>query len=240
MSIENGNITSSVYTKPFTGNSLLRADSCHPRYLNGVIKRGQFCACAEIAILEPGIQVVASRAPTLGMTLAPSMFNKELRSEIWLDSLGMFRCGSTRCVTCQVVRVSRTFVCSVTQEIHQIGSYINCNRKSVDYLITCLKCQKQYVGCTIRNLKNRIRGYLNTLIVLDLGMRIAQDQDTSTDATGGQIKQISVQGIERVTLGPRGGDLQAKLLRAELKWIYKLYTRQPEGLNSVFDISCYF
>ncbi|OCT76286.1 hypothetical protein XELAEV_18031482mg [Xenopus laevis] len=242
ISVENENIMTSVYTKPFAGNSILRADSCHPR--NGGIPKGQFlrlrrnCNTVEKFIeescilrdkflckgysfkslqkafisalnsdrkalikdkkridknvqrqsnspredhtervgmnrkdtnkiimsmrysaqfdkiksllnkhlpilygdsvfkqlLEPGIQVVARRAPTLGMILAPSMFNKEAKSSTWLENPGMFRCGSKRCVTCGVVQVSDNFTCNVTKEIYRIKSYINCNTKSVIYI----------------------------------------------------------------------------------------------------------
>ncbi|OCT71917.1 hypothetical protein XELAEV_18034894mg [Xenopus laevis] len=169
ISIEGRIIVTRVYTKTFTGNSLLRGDSRHPQHFNGGIPRGQFlrlrrnCNTVEKFVeqsfklqdkflhkgydlkdlrnafklaldsgrtelikgrqkkenkkernlinkhlpilygdkvfkqlLEPGIQVLARRAPTPGMTLAPSMFNKEPRFKTWLDNLGMFRCGSTR------------------------------------------------------------------------------------------------------------------------------------------------
>ncbi|OCT74059.1 hypothetical protein XELAEV_18033022mg [Xenopus laevis] len=70
------------------------------------------------------------------MTLAPSMFKAGSSSETWLHSRGMYRCGSTWCVTCKVVVISDTFECSVTRETDQIKSYINCNTKAVVYLIT--------------------------------------------------------------------------------------------------------
>ncbi|OCT55444.1 hypothetical protein XELAEV_18002034mg [Xenopus laevis] len=88
----------------------------------------------------------------------------------------------------------------------------------------------------MRNLKNRIREHLNT---------IRSGSDTTPvsrhfkECNGSDIRQLSVQGIERVVSSPRGGDLQKKLLRAEVKWIYKLCTRHPNGLNSTFDISCF-
>ncbi|OCT80267.1 hypothetical protein XELAEV_18027085mg, partial [Xenopus laevis] len=93
-----------------------------------------------------------------------------------------------------------------------------------------------YVGCTIRNLKNRIREHLNTI---KSGSDCTPISRHFKDCNGGNLQFVSNQSIERVTLGPRGGDLQAKLLRTEVKWIYKMCTRQPRGLNSVFDISCF-
>ncbi|OCT84627.1 hypothetical protein XELAEV_18022780mg [Xenopus laevis] len=79
----------------------------------------------------------------------------------------------------------------------------------------------------MRNLKNRIKEHLNTI-------RSGNDATLVSrhfkECNGSDIRLVvSVQGIERVTLGMR-----------EVKWIYKLCTRQPNGLNSVFDISCFF
>ncbi|OCT82880.1 hypothetical protein XELAEV_18025415mg [Xenopus laevis] len=59
------------------------------------------------------------------------------------------------------------------------------------------------------------------------------------ECNNSNIRRLKVQGIEHVTIGPWGGSLQAKLLRTEVKWIHRLHTRQPQGLNSIFDISCY-
>ncbi|OCT87837.1 hypothetical protein XELAEV_18021536mg [Xenopus laevis] len=101
---------------------------------------------------------------------------------------------------------------------------------------TSIHSREVFVGCTTRNLKNRIREHLNT---------IRSGSDTTPvlrhfrEYNGGIVELVSVQGIERVVLGPRGGNLQTKLLRTEVKWIYKLHTRRLQGLNSVFDISCY-
>ncbi|OCT92532.1 hypothetical protein XELAEV_18015588mg [Xenopus laevis] len=94
-----------------------------------------------------------------------------------------------RCVTCKIIRVSNTFVCSVTQETHQIKSYINCNTKSVVYLITCLKGHKH------------IREHLNTIIS---GSESTPVSRHFKECNGGNMALVSVQGIERVTLGPRG------------------------------------
>ncbi|OCT65844.1 hypothetical protein XELAEV_18042094mg [Xenopus laevis] len=128
----------------------------------------------------------------------------------------MLKCGSNRCITCKVVKVTNTFRCSVTHETFQIRNY------------------KQYVGCTFRNLKNRVREHLNDI---RSGNESAPVSRHFKECNGGDIKWVSVQGIEKVSLGPRGGNLQAKLLRTEVKWIYKLHTRQPEGLNLRFDIN---
>ncbi|OCT87659.1 hypothetical protein XELAEV_18021356mg [Xenopus laevis] len=323
-------IVTTIYSKLCTGNSLLRADSCHPGHLNKGIPRGQFLrlrrncssedkfleeSCklrdkfleknynmqilqAEFEralnidrkellrsrkrgrrmeretkkeqltlsmqysaqfnriknivnkflpvlqvdrdykqILDAGIRVVARRAPTIGSVLAPSLYQKETNNTTWLQSIGSYKCGGPRCVTCTVLKKSTQFTSSVTQETYQIRNYINCNTQSVIYLLTCMKCSKQYVGCTMRRLKERIREHLNLVSTGNASSPVSRH---FKECNNSNTKLLMAQGIERVTLGPRGGDLQAKLLKAEVRWIFKLQTRQPQGLNSVFDINCYF
>ncbi|OCT78327.1 hypothetical protein XELAEV_18029436mg [Xenopus laevis] len=117
-----------------------------------------------------------------------------------------------------------------------IDEFINCNTKSVVYLLTCKVCYKQYVGCTVRPMKERIREHINTIRSGSEATVVSRHFKICSNSN---VAMLKVQGIERVTLDVRGGDLRAKLLRAEVKWIHKLNTRQPQGLNSVFDVSCY-
>ncbi|OCT80488.1 hypothetical protein XELAEV_18027300mg [Xenopus laevis] len=49
---------------------------------------------------------------------------------------------------------------------------------------------------------------------------------------------FSVQGIEKVRLGSRGGDLAGLLAKRELFWIFYLHTRLPLDLNYEFDVTC--
>ncbi|OCT71820.1 hypothetical protein XELAEV_18034798mg [Xenopus laevis] len=300
--IEKEGIATTVHTKPSAGNSLLRADSCHPSHFNKGIPRGQFlrlrrnCSSDDNflkescklqdkflakgytlatlrealkfalsvdrstllkdkrtgklgrgpqytqpatlstkysrqfnriksivgkylpilhadkdfkEILRTGYKIVARRAPTIGFILAPGLYSRVSKSKTWLQSVGMFKCNATRCVTCAV---------------------------SVVYLLTCRVCYKQYVGCTVRPMKERIREHINTIRSGSEATVVSRHFKMCSNSN---VAMLKAQGIERITLNVRGGDLRAKLLRAEVKWIHKLNTRQPQGLNSVFDISCY-
>ncbi|OCT66182.1 hypothetical protein XELAEV_18042439mg [Xenopus laevis] len=103
----------------------------------------------------------------------------------------MFRCGSTR---------------------RDIRSYINCNTKSMTY---CLKCYKQYVGCTIRNLKNRIREHLNIIKSVSESSPVSRHFKECND---GDVKGVLLQGIDRVSLGPerRGSTIKIIKSRSEI------------------------
>ncbi|OCT73150.1 hypothetical protein XELAEV_18036129mg [Xenopus laevis] len=60
------------------------------------------------------------------------------------------------------------------------------------------------------------------------------------DCTNGNLDHFSIQGIQRLIPDKREGDQIKKLLYLEAKWIFVLATRSPMGLNSEYDVSCYF
>ncbi|OCT57352.1 hypothetical protein XELAEV_18003619mg [Xenopus laevis] len=130
-----------------------------------------------------------------------------------LASTGNYKCGSRRCITCNHMNVSKKFRSTVTVREFDIKGYINCNTPFVIYLITCLKCKKQYVGCTTRKMKERAREY--------------------------ESDKKSSNRIERVRLGVRGGDHLRLLERREVFWIFHLGILLPLGLNYEFVVTCY-
>ncbi|OCT94580.1 hypothetical protein XELAEV_18012257mg [Xenopus laevis] len=147
---------------------------------------------------------------------------------------GSYRCGSRRCVTCQHIK---EFKSTVTNTSFKIRDYINCNRSTVIYLIAWHNCQKQYVGCTNRTLKERIREHLSQIknskaVEKYITRHFAQCNESDPSC-------FSVQGIEKVRLGRRGGDSAGLLAKRELFWIFYLHTCLPLGLNYEFDVTCF-
>ncbi|OCT97763.1 hypothetical protein XELAEV_18009991mg [Xenopus laevis] len=73
-------------------------------------------------------------------------------------------------------------------------------------MITCLKCCKQYVGCTSRRLKERITKHLSQI----KNSRAAEGSNVTrhfAKCNGGDTSFFSVQGIERVPPGKEGSIL---------------------------------
>ncbi|OCT56484.1 hypothetical protein XELAEV_18000041mg [Xenopus laevis] len=84
-------------------------------------------------VLSPGITIIPKRAHTLKDMLSPSLFRMNCQKR---DQ--------------QHMKVSKKFKSTVTGREFDIKGYINYNTIFVIYLIICLRCQKQYVGCTSR------------------------------------------------------------------------------------------
>lgn len=54
---------------------------------------------------------------------------------------------------------------------------------------------------------------------------------------GGDLASFSFMGIDKIYLGPRGGDKHKLLLSRETRWIFELESRVPLGLNNRWDVS---
>ncbi|OCT88862.1 hypothetical protein XELAEV_18017492mg [Xenopus laevis] len=179
-------------------------------------------------ILSPGINVIPKWAHTLRDMLSPSHFRSEGQKRDLgpLTSIGNYKCGSHRCITCKHMNVSKKFRSTVTGREFDIKGYIKCNTTFVIYLITCLKCRKQ-ARDHISQIKNP---------------RTAEKSNITRHfaiCNGGDIDDFSIQGIERVRLEVRGGDQLRLLERREVYWIFHLGTCLPLGLNYEFDVTCY-
>lgn len=140
-------------------------------------------------------------------------------------------CG--RCVACKNVVSASTFSNFAGTDRYTITHTITCETMGVVYLATC-PCGLKYVGMTSRQLKRRIREHV-------LGIEAAKNEEVldqlktiprhfkqfhNSDASG-----LQVCGIDRVFISKRGGDWRKILAQVECKWIYKLGTVRPQGLN---------
>ncbi|OCT58568.1 hypothetical protein XELAEV_18002002mg [Xenopus laevis] len=282
-----------------TGNSLLRADSCHPSHVFKAVPMGQFqrlrrnCSTDKEFVMQAvklrdrflergyplkrlvvaftraiktersellsdsgGIgdqkrsvekdtpmfittfscKFVTRKAKTVGNILSPSEVNKNAGTVSWLSTIGMFRCGAARCITCEFMFRSAEFTSSNTKRVYKIKDFINCNSSFVIYLLICTKCNIQYVGCTSRKFKCRMREHINQIVSHSSATVVSRHFSECSDRV---CSHLRIQGIEKITPTAKGGDLMQRLLYREAYWIFTLETRQPLGLNLRFDISCH-
>ncbi|OCT63516.1 hypothetical protein XELAEV_18044616mg [Xenopus laevis] len=69
---------------------------------------------------------------------------------------------------------------------------MNCNTKFVVYLLTCLKCRIQYVGCLSRSLKCRMREHIHQITS---GSKSTVVSRYFMECSGGDITQLMIQGV---------------------------------------------
>ena len=73
-----------------------------------------------------------------------------------------------RCIYCSYILTGDKAKSSASDYHHEIRQDVNCNSSNVIYLITCQKCEVQYVGETDRKLKERFsehQGYVRNKVL---------------------------------------------------------------------------
>lgn len=182
-------------------------------------------------ILQEGFQVVSRRPQTLANILSPSMFSKRAKPPTWLSHKGFFRCGTHPCRACLYANPINNFQNSDSSRSYDVKQYTYCNSCCVVYCIFCNLCNVQYIGCTKGKLKIRILEHLKS--ITNPGTRMlsfaAQHFIEKHDSHTNSFKFFA---IEKVSMSPRGGDLQHKLRDREAFWILSLGSMFPRGLNS--------
>ena len=128
---------------------------------------------------------------------------------------GCFKTHSKNCVTCAVLKETKTFQ-SRNGNNFQIKGNITCTTKGVIYVVDCSDCGKQYVGETGGELRVRHRGHRQEI----------RNNNTPLGKHFNFCKNFQLIGIE-------GVNNNKKSIREEmeLKWIYTLNTLQPAGIN---------
>ena len=132
-------------------------------------------------------------------------------------------CTNPRCITCRThLTTSPTFKANyhLNRTIYQIRHSFTCQSNNVIYLITCVKCHKQYVGCTTAQLRTRVNQHRSS---------VNQKQSTFLhkhfSLPSHKLNDLKIQPIDK-------GTDREDLLEKEKFRICTLRTMAPFGLNS--------
>ena len=72
-------------------------------------------------------------------------------------------CKKLLCSWCPYMKVTDTFKSNSDHKEYKILHELNCNSPCVIYLVTCKKCNKQYVGKSERQLNTRLNNHRSHL-----------------------------------------------------------------------------
>ena len=137
---------------------------------------------------------------------------------------GCYQCRG--CAQCNNMVKGNRFSHPHTGRKYSINDVITCTTTHVIYLIKC-PCGLVYVGKTSRQLKQRMSEHKSTIRRNDRNYPIAVHFNDSKH----DISSFRFQGIEKVSLPERGGNIDEILNRREVYWIYNLQTLFPKRLN---------
>ncbi|XP_041446981.1 uncharacterized protein LOC121403153 [Xenopus laevis] len=179
------------------------------------------------------------RGQTLRDKLCPSELRKDPNPTSWLLrswKKGTFPCMG--CVCCSSVTKGDTVYHPITGKKYKLYSYATCDTAGVVYLLKC-PCGMVYVGQTSRQVKERIKEHKADI----RNFKPNTQTDTSVshhfhDKVHNQA-QLKWQVLEVVRRPERGGSLTKVLLQQEARWIKKLNSLKPEGLNDYWSVSSF-
>jgi len=154
---------------------------------------------------------------------ADGLVNASFETGLPLQNTVTKRCGSN-CLCCPLLNSSST-IDSITMNrsyfpISADGIELNCVTKNVIYVVTCKKCELQYVGQTSRRLKDRALEHRLSIIKKSLNTYMVQHFTSSEHS----VYDFSIQIAEIV-------DKTHEIADRELFWIRLLNTAFPYGLN---------
>ena len=132
---------------------------------------------------------------------------------------GMKRCKKS-CKICSYITQTKETISTQTNEKFPITGDFSCQTAGVVYLITCLKCNLQYVGQSKRKFKDRIA---NHLYYIDQKREATGKHFTSPGHAKSDLRCHIIEKVSPST--------PHFLIEREDFWIRKLVTKHPDGLN---------
>ena len=136
-------------------------------------------------------------------------------------------CGTPGCGCCRYM--SKLEVIHGRSSHFHTAANTDCDSSGVVYLLRCERCQecKRYVGQTARTLKTRLAGHRRDF---SNGKNIPLYKHVRKHGSDFSPSSLSLTVLEIVS--PVS---ETSLLSAESKWMTRLNSRLPEGLNSKFN-----
>ena len=143
------------------------------------------------------------------------------------------KCGSSRCTTCPNVMEGTTFTSTATGREYQLQHNLNCKSKEIVYLITCLRCNLQYVGETSKPLHERMWKYRNKISQQRYDPKLTLiEQHFRPEHDHEGMEDFAIMPID-LRVNATGNTIYGDYIRQQREqfWIKTLQTKEPHGLN---------
>ena len=136
--------------------------------------------------------------------------------------LGFKSCKDKRCKTCKSALFTQSLTVNSTGKVFNIVHDLNCKSHNVIYIISCRKCNKQYVGKTETSLNIRVNNYR---CFINKRRRESVAEHFFTD--GHTFSDFQITAIDIIPNADHH-----TLCNKETFYIKLFKTLQPDGLNT--------
>ena len=137
-------------------------------------------------------------------------------------------CNLWGCKFCRLLNKSGTILCTTTQQEHICMKKISCRSSNLIYAITCKRCKLQYIGQTLKRIRDRFSGHFGDIEHARQEKSIGR-HFSKAGHQGADDMIISV--LEFIKSPPRSEQAVSIRNRVERNWTHLFRSLAPRGLN---------
>ena len=171
---------------------------------------------------SPPLKPILQKPPRIAVRNRKTLRDKLVRSKLWPDyeeERGVFICGRGNC--------------DIWMNLMNLGKYIkkihfHCNSESVEYLLTCKICRKQYVGSTVAKFRPHFNQYNSYIELYRKGKRNFKQEKFIQHFYSKNYNGTDQDSHVKIIVDICDPNVQEK---RENVWMNKVRTLYPEGLN---------
>ena len=238
--ISSGYLDSKVYFKPTDSHQLLHTNSFHPKHtFPGIVKSqilryhrncsdhiefDKACALLEKALIPRGYK----------KSLFKKIKSKLLKEINYRDPLGVTKCKQKRCLLCPQLNLGNQT--KIGPNNIYIKEPLDCHSSNIIYVLSCTKCDLHYVGQTSTSIRQRTCSHRYTFKHKKEASQ-SRHLIAHFKLPGHEFnRDFKMTPLQSIPLDPNKKINSLNLQRLENKWIKKLNTLHPSGLNSNYNI----
>ncbi|XP_053556225.1 uncharacterized protein LOC128647464 [Bombina bombina] len=157
------------------------------------------------------------------------------RQSTWLETnkkTGVFRCLG--CETCNGLITGSSFTHPHRRQIYRHKHRLTCTTTYIVYLLHC-PCGLYYVVKTTDDLRTRMANHRSAIRTALKRGESEQPVPRHFVDRQHRVSDLKYTIIDHIPPLSRGGDRNKLLLQRESRWMYKLETVTPKGLNAFLD-----
>ena len=235
-----GLLDTKVFFKPTDTHQLLHTNSFHPKHTFPGIVKSQVLRYHRNCT-DP--KEFHSACSLLEKALLPRGYKKSLFKRIKqkvLDDLnykhpfGVTKCFKKKCLLCPQIQTGNEH--KVGNSLIRTRELFSCQSSNIIYLLSCEKCELHYVGQTSTTLRQRASSHR---YIFNKKTEVLHSRHLTTHfgLPGHDFNHdFKFTPLQSVPVNENKKANSVDLQRLENKWITKLNTLHPSGLNTNFNI----